>query len=116
MVKRGEDGAAVKSCRRFKTVATFGNCKSGCRRFELRLASLSITLLSLRDISPIRGITCLRRFKVEINLCNRVSTDVSAAVNWFKGSRCRWQIQGAFEQEEIGRVATAPREANRPYF
>ena len=28
----------------------------------------------------------------------------------------RWQIQGAFEQEEIGRIATAPREASRPYF
>ena len=32
-------------------------------RFELRFATLSITLLSLCDISPNRGIPCLRRQK-----------------------------------------------------
>ena len=56
-------GAAVKSCPRTKRKATFGHRKSGCHRFKLRLAMLTITLLSLRDISPIRGITCLGRQK-----------------------------------------------------
>ena len=40
---------------------SFGNRKSACHRFELRFATLSITLLSLCDISPNRGISCLRR-------------------------------------------------------
>ena len=56
--KGARKGAAVKSCPRTKRIATFGHRKSGCHRFKLRLAMLTITLLSLRDISPIRGITC----------------------------------------------------------
>ena len=43
-------------------------------------------------------------------------TDASRAVNWFVVPRVRWTMKGCDEQEEIGRVATAPSEANRPYF
>ena len=61
--KGARKGAAVKSCPRTKRIATFGHRKSGCHRFKLRLSMLAITFLSLRDISPIRGITCLGRQK-----------------------------------------------------
>ena len=53
-----------------QAVSNFWAPQEGCHRFELRLALLSITLLSLRDISPIRGITCLRRYgKVLLKKC-----------------------------------------------
>ena len=53
------------------------NDKRWCHRFELRLALLSITLLSLCDISPNRGSSCLRRQKtlVLLNECFFIQAD-----------------------------------------
>ena len=98
------------------------------------------TLLSLRDISPGRGKTCLRRQRIEtffwtplfffvfiwfliwntaVTIRVALPTDMikwARAVNWVRCCRCRWQMKAVPEQEETRSNAKRCKRAVRLCF